>query len=142
MKGRMMFPRSVLYLLVCGLVVGCGDDVLSVEDVVGSYALESVNAILLPVMGTAEVDGEELEATITAGSLTLNSDRSWTASLSFTITAEDPPREIVQETSGTFTILENNNIRFNESDGGRFTGGWEVGTIVVVDEGQIFLFRR
>lgn len=92
-----------LVLAAFALGIGaCGDSTGPKENVTGTYMLQTVGGFALPL--TLYQDDTELDE-LTDGSITLNSDRSWSAVLNGRVTTAQgvQPLEPAQG-SGTYTL--------------------------------------
>lgn len=92
-----------------------------VNEVVGNYALKSIDGDALPATifdDIVDMEGEQLRLTIgvTAGSLDLKADKSFTGSLTFTIVVEgEAPHTEQVPVTGTYTAT-GGNITLKPSD--------------------------
>ncbi len=129
--------RLLSVALVSSVVFGCGDS-FSPEGLSGAYTLQSVNGQNLPFSET--LFGITFE--ITTGQLNLNSNSTWSVSITTSVT-EGPTTVIDTDTeSGTFTLVEPSTIRFTDSDGDTFAGTWDGDTITIIDNGDSLVFRK
>ena len=129
--------RLLSVALVSSLAFGCGDS-FSPEGLSGAYTLESVNGQNLPFSET--ILGITFE--ITAGQLNLNSNSTWSVSITTSVT-EGPTTVIDIDTeSGTFTLVEPNTIRFTDTDGDVFAGTRDGNNITFTFGGDTLTFRK
>ena len=127
--------RLLSVALASGLVFGCGDS-FSVDGVSGTYNLESINGQDIPFSETIGT------VTVESGTLRLNSDNTWSVSIT-TSRAEGGTTVTDTETeSGTFTLVEPSTIRFTDSDGDTFAATWDGDTITITDDGDSLVFRK
>lgn len=136
-----MYRRA--FVAVCAALMlsltGCGGDSTgSVSDIAGTYTLISVSGVLLPVT-LFEADADKVE--VTAGSIVLNEDRTFSGSLT------------VQETESGSVTTETQPLvgRYSRSKDAltfTFTGGEQVpasisgNDLAVTADGLVYLFRR
>jgi hypothetical protein len=73
-----MIRRVFLAFLVFGLVA-CGDDGVGLEDIVGTYVLQSIEGVTVPV---GLLEGTTILFEVTAGSVTLDPDMTCSVSIS------------------------------------------------------------
>ncbi len=107
-----------------GLLSACGDDGTGPASIFGTYTLLTVNGQEVPV----EIQGIE----ITAGWIRLDSDGTYTISMTIDGVPPDPG-------DGTFTV-DGSNIEFS----GDYIGSGTISgnTLTIVDEGNTFVFRK
>ena len=113
-------------LLAGGLLPACGDDPTEPESIFGLYTLVTVNGEELPF--------EDPGIEISAGSIQLNSDGTY--SISLTIDFGSGPE--TDTATGTFTV-DGSTVDF---DGGEFTGTVSGNTLTIVEAGNTFVFRK
>ena len=135
--------RLLSVALASSLVFGCGDS-FSPGGVSGAYNLQSVNGQNIPSSETVTGPGFTFTVEITSGTLRLNSDNTWSVSITTTrLFTEGPTTFIDIDTeSGTFTLVEPSTIRFTDSDGDTFAGTWDGDTITIIDNGDSLVFRK
>ncbi len=125
--------RLATVLAATALTLGCGDDAFSPSGVAGTYTLRSANGISLPA--TVDFGGGEI-VTVNSGSVTLNENGTWTS----TITATDTEGTETETSSGTFTLIEPNTVRFTEvGDPDVFTAVIDGNRITVIVDGVVSL---
>ncbi len=127
---------------------GC-DDSFSPSGVSGAYTLRSVNGRNIPFSETVTLGGLTLTVEITSGTLRLNSDATWSMSVTTSRTEGGTTVTDTETESGIFTLVrfsackssasEPNTIRF--TDGDTFDGTWNGDTITIIDGGTL-VFRR
>ncbi len=129
--------KLLLFLSATAVLVGASAkrqlDAPSAE-VFGNYTLVSVNEGELPYT-IAEED-------VTAGSIILRSD--WTFTMSLTFRQGDQELE-TPSFPGTFTLDESNILHFTLDDGDSLGGAWDGNDqITMIEEGKelTFIFRR
>ncbi|GBD33206.1 hypothetical protein HRbin33_02187 [bacterium HR33] len=98
----------------------------------GTYVLKTVNgkplpAVILEIIGT-------YKAEITAGSVTLNEDNTFSASITFRETEGSTVRTQTETDSGTYTISGNTITFTSPGTGPAFTGTLSGGTLTVTTE--------
>ena len=127
-----MIRRVVLAFLAFGLVA-CGDDGLGPEDVAGTYTLQSL-------------DGEELPAgfgipglEISAGSLTLNQDMTYSTS---TTIVDTMGALVSQSTSvGIYTLNSSGAFTLTPSQGDAASGSISGSTLTLAhDDGIVWVY--
>lgn len=146
-------PRNIKRLIglaAATLFVACSDSSgpNSNESVTGSYTLISVNGVLMPVVFSV---GPLFTLRITAGSVTLSSNNTFTASATY----EQTPAGGGQTTSDTETCtgtyaMSSSSITFTEANsasancGGVYTGTWDGANTLTIelDAGAQALFRK
>ena len=129
--------RLLSVALVSSLVFGCGDS-FSPEGLEGSYTLESVNGQDLPfseIIGGATIE-------ITAGQLNLNSNSTWSVSITASLTEGGTTISETDTDSGTFTLVEPSTIRFTDSDGDTFAATRDGSNITFIFGGDTLTFRK
>ncbi len=134
-----MVRRVFLAFLVFGLVA-CGDDSTGLEEIVGTYILQSIGGEELPAV-VNEV-GIVL-AEVTAGSVTLDNGR--TCSSSFTTRREMEDGTVTTTTDpGACTYAFNDGaITLGFPDGSSSTDGSISGsTLSVTLGGTVFIFQK
>ena len=126
---KLRFLILAAALLAGGLITACGDDSTGPESIFGLYILVSINGEALPV----DVEGLE----ISAGSIQLNSDGTYSASLTIELFGE-------LTDTGTFTV-DGSTVDFIPSGGDledRFTATVSGNTLTLVEDGETFVFRK
>ena len=120
--------RLASVVLTGVLLAACGGDAFSPEGVSGVYNLESVNGNRLP----AEIELPPERFVFTAGSVTLNADGTFSASLTSETTTEGITDTETSTDSGTFTLVAPSTIRFTEAGGETFSGTLEGGRLTLL----------
>ena len=133
-----MIRRGFLACLAFGLV-GCSDfgpfDV-NVDDIVGTYVLESIDGVALPVVWSLAGGSVLLE--ITAGHLTLNEDRTCSESRTSTRTEDGVVTTETAVNDGcTYRMYDSRSFFLNLDCCRRPVFGWIDGsTISITDDGE------
>jgi len=140
--------RSLFFLAALAVLPACGDSTGPNRTVTGNYSLISVNGVLVPVTFSVE---QFFTLRITAGTLTLNSDNTFSASATYEQTpAGGGPKTTNTETcTGTYT-MNGNTVTFTEATGtgancgGVYTGTWDGENTLTVefDVGVQALFEK
>ena len=124
---RLTSSPVFLIVLTGALLTACGDTPFTPEGVAGVYTLESINGNPLPFAETAQT-------TITAGSITLNADGTFSSS----VTTNSNTRPF----SGTFTLVEPSTIRFAATGEEPLSGTLEGDTITIIVDGDTQVYRK
>ncbi len=147
----MTVRRLISVLIVSGIAAGgtwaCGGDSTSPSSIAGTYNLQTIDGQSLPVV-IFEVGTDKVE--VTAGFMLLNSDQTYSESVSFRITDGAIVTTDVEATTGswtlsgsaiTFTALAGNNA------GDTFLGSISGNTLTFIealsgDEGVTLVLRK
>jgi hypothetical protein len=97
----------------------------------GTYVLKTVNGKSLPAAIIEIVGTYKLE--ITAGSVTLNEDKTFSASITFRETEGTTVRTQTETDSGTYTISGNTITFSSQGSGSAVTGTLSGGTLTVTE---------
>ena len=133
---------AFLALLLPLTTTACGgdDDPTGPSDsIYGTYALETVQGQALPAI-ILQVGNDLLEAT--AGSARLNSDNTWSASITLRLTEAGVVTTSTEGSSGTFTINNNTLQLTDPSDGSVVTGSVSGNVLTVIEDNVSFVFRK
>jgi hypothetical protein len=129
--------RTLFVLAAVGIIPACSDSTGPNRSVTGNYTLISVNGVLLPVVFSAE---QFFTLRITAGTLTLNSNNTFTASATYEQTLVIGGARTTDTVNCTGTYAMNgNSITFTEANstnancGGVYTGTWDGQNTLTVD---------
>jgi hypothetical protein len=129
--------RTLFVLAAVGIIPACSDSTGPNRSVTGNYTLISVNGVLLPVVFSAE---QFFTLRITAGTLTLNSNNTFTASATYEQTLVIGGARTTDTVNCTGTYAMNgNSITFTEANstnancGGVYTGTWDGENALTVD---------
>jgi hypothetical protein len=129
--------RTLFVLAAVGIIPACSDSTGPNRSVTGNYTLISVNGVLLPVVFSAE---QFFTLRITAGTLTLNSNNTFTASATYEQTLVIGGAKTTDTVNSTGTYAMNgNSITFTEANstnancGGVYTGTWDGENALTVD---------
>ncbi len=127
---KLRFLVTATVLLAVGLLTpACGDDPTGPESVAGLYILQTVNGEALPTL-------VEVGISVTAGSIQLNSDGTYTRSLA--VNGQQGPIM-----TGTFTVDGSTvDFIFGDLEGDRFTATVSGNTLTLVEDGDTFEFRK
>ena len=126
------------------LLTACGGDSDSPTEpngasIVGTYALQTILGESLPLIALEEGD-DKLE--ITAGSIRLNSDDTYSRSVTTRLTQSGNVTTDVFTVAGTFTA-NGSTLQFSGSgDEGPFTGSISGNTLTIIDESRPFVYRK
>lgn len=136
------FMRSLIPLALASVVLIACEDSFSPEGVSGTYALVSVNGTALPFSETETQDGITVTVEISAGSLTLVANSTYTFSATFSVEGGGISFASTETDSGTFTLVEPATIRFTGSDGVTSSGTLDGNRITVIEDGDSFVFEK
>jgi len=131
-----MRPVALTVALAVSLLTGCGD-ATGPEAIAGNYTLRSINGQDLPFL-IIQVLADKIE--ITAGSVRINSDNTYSASVTVTITEGGTTTSETETSTGTYT-LNGTSITFTEV-GDTFTGSITGNTLTIIDEGVTFVYQK
>jgi len=136
-------------VLAGGLLAACGDDTgTNGSSIFGTYTLQTIDGVSLPWLNR-QVGATVFE--ITAGSVRLNSDNTYSFSITSTETTAGIVETEVTTGAGTFVatgagtfVATVFSIQFSDSgDGfGPFSGSITGKTLTIIDEGVAFVFRK
>ncbi len=138
------FLTIMTVVLAGGLLTACGDDGDATgtggTSIFGTYALQTVNGTSLPFV-LIQIGNDKIE--VTAGSVRLNSDNTYSVSVTFRLTEAGTVTTETDTGAGTYTA-SGSTIQFSDSgDGeGPFTGSISGNTLTIIDEGVAFVFRK
>ena len=136
--------RLASVVLTGALLTACGD-ALSPEGVSGRYNLVSVNGEFIPSSETVTVrPGFTLTRTVSAGSVSLSANNTYSASLTIQIedSAHGTSGPDTETDSGTFELVEPATIRFTSSDGDTFSGTLDGNRLTIIEDGDSFVFEK
>jgi hypothetical protein len=130
--------RALASVAIALALVACGDSTGPTEaSIAGTYNLQSVNGLSVPL--TVFQFGED-KLEITAGSLTLHANNTFSSQLTMRITEDG---EVVTESdSATGTYTRNGNSLVFAADGETITGTISGNTITVSDDGLVLVFVK
>ena len=138
------FLTVVMVTLAGGLLTACGDDDDATgtggTSIFGTYALQTIAGTSLPAV-LLEVPDFKIE--VTAGSVRLNSDNTYSISISLRLTDAGTVTTETETGAGTYTA-SGSTIQFSEPGTGEgpFTGSISGNTLTIIDEGVTFVFRK
>ena len=147
----MMMKRLVAVLIVAGIAVGgtwaCSGDSTSPSSIAGTYNLQTIDGQSLPVVvfeeGTDKVE-------VMAGSMILNSDQTYSESVSFRITDGAIVTTDIEASAGSWT-LSGSAITFTatagDNAGDTFLGSISGNTLTFIealsgDDGVTLVLRK
>ena len=138
-----MVRRILMVLGISVLFAGlsaCGSDSTGPKDTdwLGTYALETVEGQNLPAV-LIQIGNDKLE--ITAGSIRLNEDQTFSASLTFRTTEGGNVTTDTESDTGTYT-KNGNALRFTYGDGSQDTGSLNGKVLTVTSEGITLVLRK
>ena len=139
-RARLTSLAALVLALAGGLLTACGDLEITTGpfgiSIFGTYALETVNGSSLPFV-VFQVGDDEIE--ITAASVRLNSDNTYSTSFTFSLSEDGPVTTATED--GTFSVT-GTTIEFTDS-AGTFTGSISGKTLTIIDEGGLtFVFHK
>ena len=139
---------SLFILAAVAIMPACSDSTGPNRAVTGSYTLISINGVLMPVVFSVD---QFFTLRITAGSLTLSSNNTFTASATYEQTPAGGGAKTTdtQTCAGTYA-MNGNTITFTEGTGtsgncgGVYTGTWdgENSLTVELEAGVQALFEK
>ncbi|MFC1531138.1 hypothetical protein ACFL5T_02725 [Gemmatimonadota bacterium] len=136
---------ALVALLLPFAVSSCGgdDDGGSTgpdTSVFGTYSLETVAGAGLPYI-VLQAGVEKIE--ITAGSWRINSDNTWSSSVSVRATnAAGQTNTFVEPSAGTFTRSGNSFVFTDAEDASQQTGSVSGDVLTIIDQAVAFTFRK
>ena len=132
--------KKIVQLLALLLLVACGGDATGPADagISGSYTLKSVGGAPLPAIVAQDATGR---IEITAGSLRLNDDKTFSGSISSRLVTSSSTQTSTDQLAGTY-VRNNNAIVFNFNDGTQDTGSLSGRQVTVTSSGFVLLFER
>lgn len=133
-----MRTASKTALLAASLLVAACGDAFSPEGVAGFYQLKTVNGQPLPYQETSG----SITIAVTAGSITLNPNSTWSLSITFNLTEGGTTITQTETDSGTFTLVEPATIRFTSSDGDTFAGTIDGKRVTIIEDGDTFVLEK
>ena len=130
--------RLASVVLTGVLLTACGD-AFSPEDVSGTYNLETINGSPLPFSTTDDLTG--ITFAITAGSIILNANGTFSISTTGTTTIDGTTNTLTTTGSGTFELVAPSTIRFTSPDG-IISGTRDGDRITIIGGGDSFVYRK
>ncbi len=129
--------RTPFVLAAVVMLPACSDSTGPNRAVTGNYTLISVNGVLIPVTFSLE---QFFTLRITAGTLTLNSNSTFTASATYeqTLVVGGAKTTDTQICTGTYAVNANT-VTFTEANsnnancGGAYIGTWDGANALAVD---------
>ena len=134
-----MRPVALTVALAVSLLTGCGD-ATGPEAIAGNYTLRSINGQDLPFI-IVQVLADKIE--VTAGSVRINSDNTFSSSTTLAITETEGGTTTSETgtTTGTYT-LNGTAITFT-SEGETSTGSITGNTLTIIwDEGLTLVYQK
>ncbi len=132
-----MIRRVFLAVLVFG-VTACGGDGTGLENVAGLYTLETIDGDPLPVL-LVQVGDNKIE--VTAGSVTLNADRTCSDSLTLETTQSGNVESDTASELCTYTT-DGQAITLTYTDNTVSVGTIIGSALTITDDGVVFIFRK
>ena len=128
MLRKLLFP--ILFL-------ACGDST-GPEAIAGNYTLRTIDGQDLPAV-ILQVLNDKVE--VTAGSLRINSDLTFSSSLTAAATTSGTTTSATDTQTGTYT-LNGTAITLRFQDASTSTGSITGNTLTVIDEGLSLVYRK
>ena len=136
-----MIRRVFLAFLVFG-VTACGDDGTGLEDIAGTYTLQTVDGEGLPAV--LDEIGTTFLPEVTGGSVTLNQDMTCSFTFSLRETEDGTVTRVTETAVGTYTF--NNgaiSLNFLMVDGFILSGSITGSTLRLTDTaGNVLIFEK
>ncbi len=132
-----MRPAALTVALAVGLLAGCGNPT-GPEAIAGNYTLRTINGQDLPFAIEAQLLDGEIE--LAAGSLRINSDNTFSLSLTLATTVGGTTTSETETTTGSYTL--NEMAITLTSDGETVTGSITGNTLTLIDEGLTFVYQK
>lgn len=131
--------RLVAGLTLAVALIGCGDST-GPQSITGTYTLTTILGLPLPAI-VVQVPGDEVQ--VTAGSLTLNSDKTWNASVTQKETTTAGTTTSTLTSTGTYSVSGNTIHAIDPGDDSTLDGSIVNGTLTVTDEqGVTLVFKK
>ncbi len=135
-----MIRRVFLAFVVFG-VTACGDDGVGLEDIVGTYTLQTADGVTLPAV-LVEI-GTTFLLEVTGGSVTLNQDLTCSFSLSVRETEDGIVFPIDEVTDVCTYTFNNEAIAMTDSDATTVSGSITGSTLTVTQpSGIVFIYEK
>ena len=132
-----MRPAALTVALAVGLLAGCGNPT-GPEAIAGNYTLRTINGQDLPFTIEAALLDGKIE--LAAGSLRINSDNTFSLSLTLATTEGGTTTSETETTTGSYTL--NETAITLTSDGETVTGSITGNTLTLIDEGLTFVYQK
>ncbi len=132
-----MIRRVFLAVLIFG-VTACGDDGTGLENVIGTYILETIDGGPLPWI-LLQVGGNKIE--VTAGSVTLNADRTCSDSITLRTTESGSVTTDTATDMCTYTT-DGQAVTLTYADNTVSVGSIIGSALTITDAGVTFIFRK
>lgn len=137
-----MTKRALLTATAAVLLMSACSDAFSPESVSGSYTLVSIDGESLPTTATTTFNDVPVTATVSAGSLTLNGDGTYTLLLDVSAEFGGSVINTAIPDAGTFTLQEPSTIRITSNNAGQVSGTLDGGRLTVSYDGETMVFER
>ena len=134
-----MRPAALTVALAVGLLVGCGNPT-GPEAIAGNYTLRTIDGQDLPFAIEAQTQMLDVEIELAAGSLRINSDNTFSLSLTLATTVGGTTTSETETTTGSYTL--NETAITLTSDGETVTGSIIGNTLTLIDEGLTFVYQK
>ncbi len=135
------FLTVMTVVLAGGLLTACGEDDSTGTggtSIFGTYTLQTVNGTSLPFV-IIQIGNDKLE--ITGGSVRLNSDNTFSVSLTLRVTEAGTVTTLTETETGTLTVT-GSTVRLTDSAGDVTTGSISGNTLTIIDEGDTFVLTK
>ena len=145
-----MVRRAFLAFLVCGLVA-CGDDGTGLENITGTYVLQTVNGEGPPfseIFGTGPEVGTTEFSQGTGGHIVLGPESSCEVGLTFETSVLDQFGRLAGAPSSTTVtdpctfVFSNGVLTLNYADGKVETGSIAGSTLTLTRGGSVWVFQK
>jgi len=133
--------KLLAYAATALVLAGCGD-ALSLEDVVGRYALVTFNGDTLPISHTGTSDGATVTLTLHSSFLTLVSDRTFSSEDTFERVDDSTSSTYTNTRLGTYTLLQPDGISLTGSEGSTTSGTTSGNTLTLVENGSTWVYEK
>ena len=128
--------KRLLFLLI--VLSGCGGDATGPESVAGNYTLRTINGQNLPFV-VVQVLVDKIE--VTAGSVRLNSDKTFSSSLTLATTDGGTTTSATETQTGTYA-LNGTAITLVFQASSPSSGSISGNTLTIIDEGLSWVFKK
>lgn len=135
MRRLLAYGATILLFASCG-------DALSLEDVVGRYAMVTFNGDSLPISQTGTSNGATVTLTLHRSILTLASDRTFSSEDTFERTDDSTSSTYTNTRLGTFTLVQPDGIRLSGDQGSTSLGTTSGNTVTIVESGNTWVYEK
>ena len=132
---RRFAAAAGLVLAACG---GDHDPVSPEQTIAGAYTLRTIDGAALPVT----VNLEDATFTVTRATLSLKADRTYSQSITATVTLAGTTVTQTLPDAGTYTVNGTTVSFVSASDGSSGTAAYANGTLTVSQEGTVLVYQR